>query len=123
MDPDIVNNPTYASQMIAAMQAIPSMSITLPWADMFGTGGQGIYISGSGVPKAASTEFFNADGSRQFQINDSIQIQGGTSDDRWKQDKLSFRIKFTDTYGPTTLDFPLFTDPTFDQAQPARLTH
>src|SRR6185437_4403440 len=43
-----------------------------------------------------------------------IQIQGGTSDDRWKQDKLSFRVKFSGDYGPTKLDFPLFTDPLFD---------
>ena len=66
------------------------------------------------VPAAASTEYFTADGSQQFQLNDSIQIQGGTSDDRWKQDKLSFRLKFTSDYGPTKLDFPLFTDPMFD---------
>ncbi|HEY2761948.1 MAG TPA: chitobiase/beta-hexosaminidase C-terminal domain-containing protein, partial [Pirellulales bacterium] len=115
MDPDIVNSPTYSSQMIAAMTAIPTMSITLPWQDMFGANGLGEYIAGSGIPKGASTEYFTADGSQQFQIDDSIQIQGGTSDDRWKQDKLSFRVKFSGDYGPTKLDFPLFTDPTFDQ--------
>jgi hypothetical protein len=114
MDPDIVNSPTYSGQIIDALKAIPTMSISMNWADMFGSGGQGIYIAGSGVPKATSTEYFTADG-QQFQINDSIQIQGGTSDDRWKQDKLSFRLKFTDDFGDTKLDFPLFTDPTFDQ--------
>ncbi len=95
MDPDIVNSPTYASQMVSAMTAIPTMSITLPWENMFGANGLGEYISGSGIPKGASTEYFTADGSQQFQIDDSIQIQGGTSDDRWKQDKLSFRVKFS----------------------------
>ncbi|HZZ27533.1 MAG TPA: lamin tail domain-containing protein [Pirellulales bacterium] len=114
MDPNIVNNPTYASQIIPALEAIPTMSITLPWDSMFGPNGLGIYISGAGIPEAASTEYFNADGTQQFQIDDSIQIQGGTSDDRWKQDKLSFRLKFTSDYGPSKLDFPLFTDSTFD---------
>ena len=115
MDPNIVNSPTYSSQIIPAMQAIPTMSISMPWQDLFGPDGLGIYIAGDGVPKASSTEFFTSDGSRQFQINDSIQIQGGTSDARWKQDKISFRLKFTSSYGPSKLDFPLFTDPTFDQ--------
>ena len=115
MDPNIVNSPTYSSQIIPALQAIPTMSITLPWQELFGPDGLGIYISGDGVPEASSTEYFTADGSKEFQINDSVQIQGGTSDARWKQDKISFRLKFSSDYGPTKLDFPLFTDPTFDQ--------
>jgi hypothetical protein len=112
MDPNIVNSSQAA--VIAGLTSIPTVSLVMPWDHWFGTGGKGIYIYGGSIEKAVSVEYFNADGTSTFHQNGSVQIQGGTSDDRWKDDKLSMRVKFKAPYGPTKLDFPLFTDPALD---------
>ena len=53
-------------------------------------------------------EIFTADGSMNYQIDGGIEIAGGTSDDRWKQDKLSMRIKFKEPYGPEKFNANIF---------------
>ena len=64
---------------------------------------------------AVSIEQILEDGSTGFQIDGSVQIQGGTSDNRWKSDKLSMRVKFTEAFGPTKLNSPLFGDAAANQ--------
>ncbi len=109
VDPDITGNAISDNRLtIDDLRSIPTLSLVLPWEEMFGGNGQGIYISGSGSPRAASVELILPDGSTGFQIDGSVQIQGGSSTNRWKSDKLSLRMKFTETYGPTKLDYPLF---------------
>jgi hypothetical protein len=114
MDPDIVNDPTYSSSVVQSLESLPSVSLVLPWNDMFGGNGQGIYIQGSSTERAVSTEFFTADQSQNFQIDAAVEIQGGSSDDRWKDDKLSMQLKFKAPYGPTKLNENVFNDPQFD---------
>ena len=104
MDPNIVS--ASAANVIAGLTSIPTLSLSMPWKTLFGTGGTGIYVYGSGLEKPMSMEYFTGDGSQHFQINAGIEIQGGTSDDRWKDDKLSFRVKFESQYGDSKLDFP-----------------
>ena len=48
------------------------------------------------------------DGSTAFQIDCSLEIQGASSTDRWKTDKLSMRLKFKAPYGPEELNYPIF---------------
>ncbi len=109
VDPDIVNAANAADRFTTSdLLAVPTISLTLDWNDMFGAGGQGIYIAGAGSERAASIELIQNDGSDGFRINGSVEIQGGTSDDRWKDDKLSMQLKFKRPYGPTKLNYDLF---------------
>lgn len=109
MDPAVVNNPLYASTIRDDLQSVPTVSLVMPWDDWFGGGGQGIYPTQAEIERAVSMEYITADGTEQFQIDGGIEIQGGTSDDRWKMDKLSMRVKFKEPYGPEKLDANVFT--------------
>lgn len=116
MDPDVVNNPLYASTIKNDLKSIPTVSLVAPWSSWFGGQNVGIYPISSELEVATSMEYFNANGSQSFQIDGGIEIQGGTSDDRWKTDKLSMRIKFKEPYGPTKFDADIFTNPYDDEA-------
>jgi hypothetical protein len=115
MDTAVVSNPIYAATIKDDLQAIPSVSLVMPWNDWFGGGGQGIYPVQAEIERAVSMEYFSADGTSEFQIDAGIEIQGGSSDDRWKMDKLSMRVKFTDPYGPEKLDADIYTDSVLDE--------
>jgi hypothetical protein len=109
VDPEIVNSTNSANRFSASdLLSVPTISLALPFVDMFGTGGQGIYIAGAGSERAASIEIIQNDGSEGVRINGSVEIQGGTSDDRWKDDKLSMQLKFKAPYGPTKLNYDVF---------------
>jgi len=119
MDPEVVDDVMVDSHgqtfdMQDALLAIPTVSLTTDLADFFGSGGRGIYLNGQGSPRGVSVELLYPDGREGFQIDASVQIQGGTSVNRWKSDKLSMRLKFWEPYGPTSLDFPLFGDDAAD---------
>jgi hypothetical protein len=115
MDPDVVNNPTYAATIQDDLKDIPTVSLVMPWTDWFGGGGQGIYPTEAEIERGVSMEYFTADGTQEFQIDAGIEIQGGSSDDRWKMDKLSMRVKFTDPYGPEKLDANVYNDSVLDE--------
>jgi hypothetical protein len=110
MDPAVVNNPTYSSTIKDDLKAAPTVSLVMPWIDWFGGGGQGIYPTQAEIERGVSMEYFTADGTKEFQIDAGIEIQGGSSDDRWKMDKLSMRVKFTDPYGPEKLNESIYED-------------
>jgi len=115
MDPQIVGVAPYEDTIRDDLLSVPTLSLVMPWDDWFGSGGQGIYISGEGVPKACSAELILPDGSDGFQIDCSVQIQGGTSTSRWKCNKLSMRLKFKEEYGPGELDYDLFEGTIFEE--------
>ncbi|MCP4847401.1 MAG: hypothetical protein GY899_05575 [Verrucomicrobiaceae bacterium] len=126
MDPDIVDDPLYASTIENDMRSIPSLLLSLHPEDLFSsqpvatngdgevTQARGIYPIGKGFERACSAELILPDGATGFQINCSVEVQGATSTDRWKTDKLSMRLKFKAPYGPSELDFPLFGDDATD---------
>ena len=116
MDPNIVNHPQYTGTIKDDMQVVDSVSVVLPWDELFGFGG--IYIAGKNVERGASIELISPNGGGEFQIDGAFEIMGQTSPTRWNLDKLSFRVTFKQPFGPTDLDFPLFTDPFFDQGTP-----
>jgi hypothetical protein len=106
MDPEIVNHTDPEIRATADdLKAIPTVSLTTDFAKMFGD--RGIYIRGENVEVPVSFEFFDATG-RSVQAYSTVQIVGGTSPDRWKTDKLSMRVKFTEDVGHSRLDYPLF---------------
>ena len=97
VDPDIVHHADPENRLTTDdLRAVPTLSLVLPWEDMFVWRDQGIYISGTGSPRAVSVEQILGDGTTGFQIDGSVQIQGGSSTNRWKADKLSMRLKFTE---------------------------
>ncbi len=92
-----------------ALTSIPTVSLVLPFADMFGP--TGIYTNpkqgGDLWERATSVEYFDPNNpTNQFQINAGVRIQGGA--DRNPQDpKKSFRLFFRSEYGASTLNFPI----------------
>ncbi len=110
MDPDVIEDPLYADQMLDAMRSLPSVSIVMKNEDMFGS--SGIYSnSGSqGVAweRPTSLEWINTDGTTGFQVDAGIRIYGGAFRGMGLTRKKSFRLFFKADYGPTKLDFDVF---------------
>lgn len=103
MDPRITGASANAADRCTedSLKAAATISVTLPWADMFGT--NGIYIAGEGIDKFGSFEMINPEGNKVdpnavkgFGKSGYLHIFGGTSTARWKSDKLSMGFKFTD---------------------------
>ncbi|MCA9259998.1 MAG: CotH kinase family protein, partial [Planctomycetales bacterium] len=122
MDPDIVDGSE--AEVVAALEAIPTLSVVMNWDDLFGgdpqpgtpDGGsnvapvpQGIYIHGRSEERGASLEWINAETPvEQFQVDAAIEIQGHSSPTRWNSDKLSFQVSFKQPFGDSSLDAALF---------------
>ena len=121
MDPDIVNstNPAIggADKVKAALEAIPSICISLPVASLFNIS-TGIYShpseDGIAWEREASIEMINDPASPDggFQNNCGLRIRGGYSR-QTSNPKHAFRVLFRQEYGAGKLDYPLFPgDPT-----------
>ena len=116
-----VVNPASHPTLKDDLKSVPSLSISLSTQDMFGT--NGIYSNptstGAAWERKTSIELIDPaapDGSRNFQENAVIQIQGGAFRDFGLTRKKSFRITMKPDYGtaslptggPGRLNFPLF---------------
>jgi hypothetical protein len=111
MDPDILSNPQYGSQLQAALLSLPSMSLVMNQRDLFDAQ-TGIYSnplsSGVAWEKPGSIELIYPDGTEGFQVNCGVRVQGGYFRDPSATPKHSFRLLFKAAYGPTKLQYPLF---------------
>ena len=111
MDPRITREPTSADRMNESLQALPSLAITTPNDNLFGSS-RGIYAnperSGIDWERPASFEWINADGSSGFQMDCGIRIQGGYFRQRHVTQKHSLRLLFKKAYGPGRLREDLF---------------
>ncbi len=116
-----VVNPASHPTLKDDLKTVPSLSIVLATGDMFGN--NGIYSNptsaGAAWERKTSLELIDPaapDGSRNFQENAVIQIQGGAFRDFGLSRKKSFRITMKPDYGtanqptggPGRLNFPLF---------------
>jgi hypothetical protein len=122
MDPEICMNATYKSRLPAAFQDLPSISIVTDPDNIFShstdpeTGGIYIYTcpSGKGVgegwERPASVEYYDPKDQNWFQVNCALQLHGGASRVPEKTPKHSFRLEFKSEYGPSKLDFPVFSE-------------
>ncbi|MEX2187019.1 MAG: lamin tail domain-containing protein, partial [Pirellulales bacterium] len=121
MDPQVVAqwddfNPANTDVGIrASLMSIPTMSIVMDPADLWGNPTNGIYPNGTSTGTAwrrpGSIEYYDPATGEQFQYNGGVQIHGGASRDNVRQKKHSFRLIFSDDFaGPNTLNFPLFGD-------------
>lgn len=95
------------------LKTVPSLSIVMDADDMFGGGG--IYANpgnrGSAWERATSLELIDPefpDGSKDFQIDCAIRIQGGAFRSFGLSLKKSFRVLFKSEYGPSKLNYPFF---------------
>ncbi len=121
MDPDIVNSTNTAiggaAQVKTALQAIPSVCLSVPVDSLFNTG-TGIYThpgeDGYAWEREASIEMINdpVTADKGFQENCGIRIRGGFSRST-DNPKHAFRILFRSDYGAGKLKYPVFpNDPT-----------
>ncbi|MBP7053782.1 MAG: CotH kinase family protein [Phycisphaerae bacterium] len=100
----------YAATIRDDLRSMPSMSIVMDVADMFGS--QGIYSNptsrGDNWERPASLELIYPDGAEGFQENAGIRIQGGAFRRFDLTLKKSFRLVFREEYGAAQLGYPLF---------------
>ena len=114
MDPDIVDDLRWKDTLIDDFRTLPVLSIVVE-PDEFFSLKNGIYpgkIGQDGIDIAASAELLHPDGKEGFQIDCAVRIVGQTSPQRWKIKKLSMRLRFDTDFGPGTLKYPLYEDPT-----------
>ena len=116
IDPEVVNDPAYREDFEVGLRALPTVSLVSDVQHFFGA--RGIYSNptGEGVlwERPTSAELMPADGSRGFQVNCGVRIQGGASRQTDKSGKHSFRLLFKGAYGPTKLRYPFFPDSPID---------
>ena len=115
MDPGVVDDELYRDVIVDGLRSIPALSLVTELGNWFGAGGEGIYPEGEGIARPVSAELLFADGTEGFQIDSSVEIQGGGSavrfrPDAWRSDKLSMQLKFKREFGEANLDYPLFGD-------------
>ncbi len=120
MDQEIIRDLRYKDQLEEAFIQIPTISIVTDKDNLFShqtdpeSGGIYIYTApegsniGRGWERPASIEYFNVDGSKEFQIDCGIRLHGGASRLPEKTPKHSFRLAFRSEYGPSRLNYPLF---------------
>ncbi|HSV98794.1 MAG TPA: FN3 associated domain-containing protein [Sedimentisphaerales bacterium] len=119
MDPEVCFRPAYANLMQDALLSIPTVSLVTSRDAFFShsrdpeTGGVYIFTGhsstgGIGWERPISFELFTADGSKRFQVNCGLRIQGDESRDPLKCPKHSFELRFDSPYGSNRLDYPLF---------------
>ena len=122
--PDYGMNSSVASVHAATikddLKTVPSLSLSMPEEDLFGS--NGIYAnplsSGINWERATSLELIDPsspDGSMNFQIDCGMRIQGGAFRRFDLTKKKSFRLVFKGVYGDTKLRYPLFGDLTTDK--------
>lgn len=112
MDPDIVDDPAYAADLLVGLRAIPTLSIVMDPADLWG--GDGIYVNsaerGKAYERAASVEWILPDGTTGFAETCGVRIHGYGWRYHSATKKHSFRLEFSRDYGTSKLDYPLFDD-------------
>ncbi len=110
MDPDVVNNAPYRTQLKPALLSLPTMSIVSSVDDLFGA--QGLHADpwGQGVQweRPVSVEWINPDGTTGFHVDAGLRVYGGAFRGYNLSRKKSFRLLFKRDYGPTKLNFKLF---------------
>jgi len=117
MDPDIVNNSRWSSQMEAAMLDIPTISLVTDLANLFDPA-IGIYVNahndGINWERRTSVELINPDGTPGFSVDAGLRIRGAYSRSG-SNPKHAFRLIFRNIYGEGKLHYPLFGDEGVDE--------
>ena len=115
MDQSIVDSSRYQDVIVDSLKSIPTVSLVSDIDNWFGRDGTGIYPSGQGSPRGVSMEMLFPETGDDLQVDGSVEIQGGSSTNRWKSDKLSMQVKFKREYGDAKLEYPIFGDEATDR--------
>lgn len=111
MDPRITLDPNYAPRLLAALQALPALSLSLAPEDLLGQE-RGIYrhslAEGAAWERPVSAELLRADGREGFQVDAGLRVAGVASRHHQFTRKHSFSLRFRSRYGAKRLDYPLF---------------
>jgi hypothetical protein len=109
MDPEITADPVYGPLMVDALDALPSVVVTIDPYDFWDVD-QGIYIKstsrGQQWHRPISLEYWEPGGG--FQVNAGIHVSGGASRTQTRSPKHSLRLMFKQDYGPGNLDYDVF---------------
>ncbi len=110
MDPEVVDPDPAA--IVAALRAIPTLSIVTDPDALFGPAG--IYENsierGAEWERPASVEWILPDGSTAFAADCGVRIHGWGWRYHSSTKKHSFRLEFSRDYGAASLEYPLFAD-------------
>ena len=110
MDPDIVNDPRWASLMEVALLDIPTISLVTDLANLFDRS-TGIYVNtrndGMTWERRTSVELINPDGTPGFGLDAGLRIRGAFSRSN-SNPKHALRLFFRTEYGAGKLRYPLF---------------
>jgi len=125
MDPEVVNHPEYAPEILSDLQSIPTMSIVTSKDDLFGAT-TGIYTHpsrrGDDYERAVSMELIFGNASADnTQVGGGLRIQGDYSRSA-NNKKHSFRLSFKDQFGPDIWEYPFFPDSEVDRIDQLVLT-
>ncbi|MCP4804172.1 MAG: hypothetical protein GY913_14620 [Proteobacteria bacterium] len=116
MDPEVVD--AIRDELVAGLRDIRTMSIVMPPEDLFGDV-DGLYIHtqqrGEDWERVASIEIIEADGSTGIQVEAGVRVHGYGWRPHTNTKKHSLRLEFKSEYGPTKLEYPLFTDAPVDR--------
>ena len=110
MDPDVVNDPTYASAVTNGLKSIPTYSLVTDSSNLFDSA-TGIYANagqdGIDWERPTSIELIYPSGTKGFQVNAGVRIRGGFSRST-DNPKHAFRFFFRTQYGAGKLNYPAF---------------
>jgi len=125
MDAGLAASPTWRGLIEDGLQAIPTISISAPYADIFGNAAGVFHNSlsyGTNWERACSAEFVFPDSpSENFQIDCGVTVAGGGHRDPKGKSKMSMNLKFRSRYGPSKLRYKLFKDTNVDEFDQIRL--
>lgn len=124
MDPDVYNHPDYRDDMVEALLAIPTLSVSTDRDNIFGSS-IGIYThakqKGLSWERHVSAEFFDVNGTEEWKANCGLRVQGGASRNAYKSPKHSMSLRFRGGYGPGQLKYELFDKPAVDHQNSLQL--
>ncbi|MBL7154223.1 MAG: chitobiase/beta-hexosaminidase C-terminal domain-containing protein, partial [Phycisphaerae bacterium] len=124
MDPDVYDHADYRDDMVDALLAIPTLSVSSDRDNLFGSS-NGIYThakqKGLSWERHVSAEFFDVNGAKEWHANCGMRVQGGASRNATKAPKHSLSLRFRGGYGPGQLEYNLFGKPAADHQNSLQL--
>jgi hypothetical protein len=121
MDPEMTNDATLRPKIIAGLKQLPILSVVTDKDNLFSHENDeekgGIYIftgppvgdaTGHGWTRQCSAELFGGPQQHDLTISCGLKLHGGHGRLAEKNPKHSFRLQFKKTYGPPSLEYPVF---------------
>ena len=111
-------NGKYSATIKSDLRSLPTLSLVLNTADMFGPNGLYSHSDAGGDPfeRTASAELILTNGATAFQVNAGLRVQGGAFRSDGLTKKHSLRLLFNSGHGgPSKLKYPLFGQDAPDQ--------